>query len=260
MYGLLQSLGMEKGKPFAPDDRMTDILARVAHDARDQMLVSAYAGDRPERIVWKDRRWEWVSWRSDGTHFETPSGLDHEARDRWFILGAGASSAKFRRTPGTSSVYWMGLRDKTGAYLDGGKTYRLRVPAGIPSGQFWSATVYDAKTRSQLQNGQASAAARSLFEKMTPNKDGSVDLYFGPSAPPGKENQWVKTNPGVGWYSIFRIYGPTDNAFNNLWRLDDFVEERRSPEPVVGPVAPEKPAEVTAIAETPDRRGMGERK
>jgi hypothetical protein len=36
----------------------------------------------------------------------------------------------------------------------------------------------------------------------------SVDLYFGPTAPAGKESQWIKTIPGKGWFTDFRIHGP----------------------------------------------------
>lgn len=55
---------------------------------------------------------------------------------------------------------------------------------------------------------------RSLYEKPPANPDGSIDIYFGPEPPAGKENQWVKTIPGKGWFIYFRIYGPEPPAFN----------------------------------------------
>jgi hypothetical protein len=42
----------------------------------------AGASRRPDRMVWKDRKWEWVGLISDNGDFETPAGLDVEARDR----------------------------------------------------------------------------------------------------------------------------------------------------------------------------------
>ena len=60
MYGLLSALGIEKGKPFDPDERMRALLERAAIVGRDQMLVSAFASSRPDRIAWPDRMWEWV--------------------------------------------------------------------------------------------------------------------------------------------------------------------------------------------------------
>lgn len=80
MYGQLAALGIEQGKPFSPDPRMKDILERVVHAARDQMLVSAFASARPDRLAWKDRKWEWAGLVADSAEFETNSGIDLEAR------------------------------------------------------------------------------------------------------------------------------------------------------------------------------------
>jgi hypothetical protein len=35
-------------------------------------------------------------------------------------------------------------------------------------------------------------------DKVTVNADGSIDLYFGPKAPAGKEANWIQTVPGKG--------------------------------------------------------------
>jgi len=63
------------------------------------------------------------------------------------------------------------------------------------------------------------------------NEDGSVDIYFGPEAPKGKEKNWIPeapkgkeknwipTNPGEGWFSYFRLYGPTQDHFDLKWVL-----------------------------------------
>jgi hypothetical protein len=59
---------------------------------------------------------------------------------------------------------WLGLRDTSSAYLDGGKSYKLTVPLPVPGKLFWSVTVYDAETRSQVKTSQGKAALRSLFE------------------------------------------------------------------------------------------------
>src|SRR5262249_60549422 len=116
----------------------------------------------------------------------------------------------------------LGHRDKTGAYLDGGKAYKLGVPQPVPAGLFWSVTVYDAATRSQVQTAQKKAALRSMFEKFTVAADGAVDLYFGPKAPAGKEGQWVPTQPAHGGVVYFRIYAPQQAAFEASWRLGEF--------------------------------------
>jgi hypothetical protein len=229
MYGLLAELGIEKGKPFEPDPRMKAILERAAKVGRDQLLVSAFDSSRPDRINWPDRKWEWVGLTPGSAQFETPAGMDLESRDRWFAQAIVTSPAMFRRSAGAGSLYWLAARDGTGAYLDGGKSYKLSVPQPVPGKLFWSVTVYDAATRSQVQTDQDKAALRSLFELKadTPSLalgGESADLYFGPTAPAGKEGRWIKTVPGKGWFAYFRIYGPEQAAFDKSWKPGDFEE------------------------------------
>ena len=224
MYGVLAALGIEQGKPFAPDARMRAILERAAKTGRDQMLVSGFASSRPDRMVWRDRKWEWAALRYENGDFETPTGIDVEARDRWFSQAIAVSPKMFLRTAGAGSLYWLGLRDKEGAYLDGGKTYMLSVPQPVPQKLFWSVTVYDSATRSQVQTDQNKAALRSLVELKDAPTTGATELYFGPNAPAGKEGQWIKTNPGKGWFAYLRLYGPERPAFDGSWRPGDFEE------------------------------------
>jgi hypothetical protein len=222
MYGVLAALGIEKGRPFAPDARMAALLERAARAGRDQLLVAAFGSARPDRIAWPDRRWEWVGLVPDSAQFETPGGVDLEARDRWFAQAIVTSPAMFRRSAGAGSLYWLGLRDAAGAYLDGGRTYRLPVPLPVPGRLFWSVTVYDAETRSQVQAAQDRAALRSLVELQDPGAAASVDLYFGPEAPAGQEGRWIQTLPGRGWFAYLRIYGPEAPAFDGSWKPGDF--------------------------------------
>ena len=225
MYGLLSSLGIEKGKPFDPDERMTDILERAATAGRDQLMVSAFASVRPDRLAWPDRRWEWVGLVPDSADFETPTGLDLEARDRWFAQAIVASPAMFRRMEGSGSLYWLALRDQGGAYLDGGKPYRLSIPLPVPGKLFWSVTVYDAETRSQIQTDQDKAALRSLFELHDLKNSGAAELSFGPTPPADADSDsWIKTAPGRGWFAYLRIYGPERPAFDGTWKPGDFEE------------------------------------
>jgi hypothetical protein len=224
MYGLLGELGIAKGKPFAPDDRMKAILEQAARDGRDQMLVSSFDSNRPDRLAWADRRWEWASLVFDNGDFETPSGIDLEARDRWYAQAILGSPAIFRRKVGSGSLYWLGIRDRDGVWLDGGKTYKLTVPQPVPAQLFWSVTVYDNRTRSLIQTDQGKAALRSLFELAHLDRQNAVDLYFGPTPPEGHEDRWLQTNPERGWFTYFRIYGPEEPAFDGSWKPGDFEE------------------------------------
>ena len=228
MYGMLAMLGIEQGKPFAPDARMGAILERAAKAGRDQMLVAGYASTRGDRFVWPDRKWEYAALRYENGDFELPTGIDLEARDRWFSQAVGMSPKMVLRAAGAGSLYWFGLRDKDGSYLDGAKTYRLSVPQPVPQKLFWSITVYDAETRSQIATDQDQAALRSLVELKDVPQTGTTDLYFGPNAPPGHERRWIKTIPGKGWFVYLRLYGPDGPAFDGRWRPGDFEESAPS--------------------------------
>ena len=205
---------------------MRGILERTARAGRDQMLVSAFDSARPDRVNWPDRKWEWAGLVPGSAQFETPSGLDLEARDRWFAQAIVTSPAMFNRSPGAGSLYWQCTRDSSGAFLDGGKSYKLAVPLPVPGRLFWSVTVYDTATRSQVQTDQDKAALRSLFELHDLGSATSVDLHFGPSAPAGQEGRWIKTAAGRGWFAYFRIYGPEQAAFDRSWKPGDFEEVR----------------------------------
>ena len=114
------------------------------------------------------------------------------------------------------------FRDKDGNYFDGGKKYRMNVPANAPAEQFWSLTLYDTETRTMIKNA-SNDSARSGLDKLKTNADGSVDLYFGPAgtAPAGFEANWIETMPGKGFYPMFRIYYPKAGLFDGTWKLAD---------------------------------------
>ncbi len=221
-YGELAVLGIVKGKQFQPDHRMRVILERAAEVGNAQMRVQSFADRRADRIMWTDRKWEWASLRPENGDFETPSHKDLDAREKWFFQAEIESPAMFRRAAGAGSLYWLGLRDRSGAYLDGNKTYRLSIPLPVPASLFWSVTVYDPLTRSEIQTEQHRAALRSQFELADELGATAVDLYFSPTAPAGHESRWIQTVPGRGWFCYFRIYGPSAPAFDGNWRPGDF--------------------------------------
>lgn len=224
-YGDLAALGIARGRPFEPDARLKGILEQAARLGSGQMRVESLADRRPDRVVWKDRQWQWAALRFENGFFDTPGYRDTYAAEKWFYQAIATSPAMFRRDPAAGSLYWLGLADKDGAYLDGGKTYRLSVPLPVPDRLFWSVTVYDAETRSQVRTDQGKAALRSLFELKNLSGD-SADLYFGPAAPAGQQDRWIKTNPGKGWFVYFRIYGPERAAFDGSWKPGDFEAVR----------------------------------
>lgn len=222
LYGELAVLGIAKGKTFNPDARMKAILEKAAKSANAQMRVQSFADRRRDRVVWKDRQWQWVGLRYEDGDFNTADYVDVDAREVWYYQAIASSPAMFRRKEGIGSLYWLGLKDNEAKYLDGGKNYKLSIPTPVPAQLFWSVTVYDAMTRSQIKTDKNQAALRSLFELKGKTEGTSIDLYFGPTAREGKESQWIKTIPGRGWFVYFRIYGPQKDAFNGSWKPGDF--------------------------------------
>lgn len=163
------------------------------------MRVVLYNSRNPARIAWKGRTWEWFPLQlinAQTGDFGVPAYLDLESSDGYFFLGYGVSATIGK--PAVGAVYWVAYRDGTNAFLSGGKTYKLTVPAPVPGKLFWSVTVYDADTRCLIATDQDRAAIRSPLDRPQANANGSYDLYFGPKAPAGKEGMWVKTIPGKG--------------------------------------------------------------
>ncbi len=123
------------------------------------------------------------------------------SRERFHLLGWGVSPAMTVKMVGIGSQYAVTEHDAGGHYLDGGKTYRLHLPAEIPVKDFWSMQVNDPQTRSLLQTDQQYPSLSSQKKDLVVNPDTSVDVYFGPKPPQGKESNWLQTIPGKGWFT-----------------------------------------------------------
>ena len=112
------------------------------------------------------------------------------------------------------------MRGREDHTLDGGAAYRLTVPPDAPVTQYWSATVYD-RTNHALLREMPWVGRSSQTPGLQVNADGSVDLYFGPTAPDGQEANWVPTNTGGEFEVLIRFYGPTPPLFDKTWTLPD---------------------------------------
>jgi len=119
---------------------------------------------------------------------------------------------------GAGSQYAYCAVDSSGDYLDGSKNYKLHIPADVPAKNFWSVVVYDPQTRSELQTEQPFPSKNNTTNPLVYNDDGSVDLYYGPKAPQGMENNWTQTVAGKGWFMVLRLYGPLEPWFDKTWR------------------------------------------
>jgi len=216
--GRLATLGIEKGKPFAPDDRMQKIFDQAAKQGVAMSRAILYASREPEINYWPDRHWEKMFLHN--TEFTHNGYLEIDARTLWHYQAIVVSPNLLSTTPGVGTAYLTASKDKNGAYLMGDKNYRLRVPANAPVKRFWAVTAYDPTSRSLLDSG-GNRTVGSMRDHDV-NKDGSVDLYFGPQAPDGKQKNWIKTHTDKGFFVVFRFYGPTEGYIEKSWTLDDF--------------------------------------
>ena len=219
MMGMLQPLCIEKGKPFKPTERQKEILTEATQVGEVMARMIGYEKRFEGVKVWPGKNWD-ISLCLKETNQEAPHYTQLDERSSWFYEAVGVSVGMMGRTVGFGQVYLESSKDSGGHWLDGSKTYKLTVPKDAPVAQFWSITVYDNETRCFVDTGVP--PDRSSRDKITKNSDGSVDLYFGPTAPAGKpESNWIKTLPGKGWFTYFRLYGPTQPYFDRSWVLSD---------------------------------------
>ena len=217
--GRLATLGIIQGKPFNPDKRMKRIFDQGAKQGAAMSRAIVFASRDPEIRYWPERHWEKMFLYN--TTFERDGVADIDARTLWHYQAIVVSPNLISTTPGAGTAYLGAFRDNKGRYLDGGKTYKLRVGAKPPVKNFWAVTAYDPTTRSLLDPGATKNKSVGSREKPVANADGSVDVYFGPKAPKGMEKNWVPTNPEKGFFLVFRFYGPTESFIDKSWVAND---------------------------------------
>ena len=215
----LAAIGIEKFKPFKPNAERRALLADAARTGSAMARVNAFASQDPERLVYSDRKWEWL-FIGRTADFGSQGYVNIDRRAAFAYIAIGMSPAMVNKIVGGGSQYLWTPRDADGDFLDGANDYCLHIPAEIPVKNFWSAVVYDAESRSMLRTGQP-YPSRSSYTDPEINPDGSIDLHFGPSAPPAHERNWIETVPGKGWFVLFRLYGPLEPFFDKSWRPGD---------------------------------------
>jgi len=218
MIDQLRSIGIEKGKPFNPDTATQEILKHAIAEAH------AWLAHNYETHYFPPPFYPGGHWfipasaevaRGMSTFFADPDSYPVDSRGTMYTLGF--FSAKHF---GAGQAYLMTFKDKDGDKLHGSTAYRLNVPANAPVRQYWSATVYDRDTHALIRNAPWPSRS-SQTSGLQKNSDGSIDIYFGPKAPQGKESNWVPTSAGSGFETLFRLYGP-DKAFaEKTWKLPD---------------------------------------
>jgi hypothetical protein len=220
--GMLKPLGIEKGKAFKPDARQRKILEEAARMGDAMGRVMLFEG--PERFrqpePFPGAKWHWVFQVNPVQQTDAYGQIDERLHYTYGAIYTTPALGVMKAGPGGN--YVQAFKDKDGNRFDGGKSYRLHVPANAPAEAFWSLTLYDTATRSMIQN-PSNDSARSSLDKLKTNADGSIDLYFGPagSTPANLEANWIETVPGKGFYPMMRFYSPKAGLFDGTWKLPD---------------------------------------
>jgi hypothetical protein len=217
MIDQLRSLGIEKDKPYQPNDTTRALFASAAQDAHAWLEAKYDAGLQP--------------FFSPASHWTYPAPLDLvKAMQNGFAdpdtyptdsrgLAYSYAFIGIKRL-GAGQFYSISIHDKDGNSFAGGQTYRLTVPPNVPVEQYWSVTAYDRETHALIK-GVPRASRSSQIQELQKNADGSIDIYFGPKAPPGKDSNWVPTDPARGFELMARFYGPKKEFFDKVWKLPD---------------------------------------
>jgi len=230
MVSLLKDLGIEKGNPFEPTERQKKAMNEGLELAYASMQNFFVAPGKATVPLWKDEngklKSQWLIW--DFAPGQAQAGFPYETEDSVLVDDrAGGSYFWITYLPkylGGGTFYLTGLRDSDGDMYNPQTTYRLNVPEDTPAKDFWSVIVYDMETKSFIRDADRVGLSSRDTDSMQMNDDGSFDIYFGPTAPAGKESNWIPT--GKPFFLLFRLYGPESKDFYKTWVLGDLEKLR----------------------------------
>ena len=222
IVSMLESFGLRKGQPFAPDERQRRLLKEAA-----------VVGEAMAKTITFDKRFNNREGYT-GTHWEQVSAVTVDDRDgemdqmyrraAWTYEAITRGKAYYVKQAGAGQRYLGIYKDADGEFFAGSKHYTLTMPANPPAETFWSVVVYDVNTRTPIVNDSWDAVAGSRSD-LVANDDGSVTVHFSSQMPEGvAESNWIQTNTGEGWFAYLRFYGPTQAFFDQTYPLQDIVK------------------------------------
>lgn len=219
-YAWLRDLGIKKGEPFNPTEEQKEILMEGLKVGMAMAQANSFKSNFPAAVYQDENSgWDFVlSGIDPKIDLETYSMYNERAA--YTYEATSTSAGMISKVEGRGSGYIGAYYDSDGNALLGENSYTLRLEPDMPAANFWSMTVYDIEKRVVIRNEVNKADVSSRTEGLQVNEDGSVDLYFGPRAPAGKESNWIQTNPGESWFTYFRCYGPLKPFFEETYPMN----------------------------------------
>jgi hypothetical protein len=215
MIDQLKSIGIEKGQPFSPTSQMKGMLSAAARLAHATLEAKYDIGLPP--FFGEESHWTYPMLPDflKAVKAAEPDEYPIDARGLTFSYGHAGL-----RNLGGGQFPLIAIKDKDGSSLGGGTTYRLTVPPNVPVEQYWSVTAYDRETHALIRNmDRVSRSSRDA--NLQKGNNGTVDIYFGPAAPKGKESNWIPTDPQHDFELVFRFYTPKKELFDKVWSVQD---------------------------------------
>ncbi|UJP09088.1 DUF1254 domain-containing protein [Microbacterium sp. KUDC0406] len=214
---MLESIGIRKGEPFAPTADDAAVLTDAVGEAH-AWLKAEYEGSFepffngtqwffPGRQDFTDSQRDGFDAHPEGYPYPNRGVIYHMA-----FIGI--------RRLGIGQFYLVNLRDSDGAFFSSAASYRMRLPAHVPVSQFWSVTMYDARTHAFIRDNTKYSVSSQTPGLIT-NDDGTVDVYFGPRAEPGQEANTIETGDSDAFELMFRFYGVGKDVMTKQWALSD---------------------------------------
>jgi hypothetical protein len=224
MRGMMATLGIVKGQPFRPDERMKAILNQAADVAWKIASVQRYERRIPGTKRYEDRQYD-EGFIGGSEVFEGDTYLNLDARTAFFRVAYSSSPGMVVEMVGKGSKYPLTFKDADGNFLMGENIYKLHLPRNIPAENFWAVTLYNAANAAGVDKPGQPIPSINSHDNLKYNDDGSIDLYFGPEPPEvAHESNYIGTNKGEGFFVLIRLYSPGKSYFDKTWKPDDVVK------------------------------------
>ncbi len=222
----LRSLGIERGKPFEPNEKQIKALTEGAK-VGEMMAKSFVFSERLDGVL-REFDWRYVlggEWGDGIKYDQSTVNFDiFDPRARYTYEAQLTSPSMTVPRVGKAQGYVAKFEDSDGNRLKGGEKYVMEFEREPKTDMFWSLTIYDPDTRVLLDNRDmvdgSDVTVDSLLQQPKKNDDGSFVVMLGPDeAPEGWEGNYVRTLPERGWFPYIRAYGAHAEFFDGSWSL-----------------------------------------